>query len=354
MSNLKHILVIEDNWEVREILEEVLDLSGYKVTTAEDGSIGVKMAIETPPDLILCDIMMPKLDGYGVLNILSKKPATSKIPFVFLTAKNEKEDFRRGMNLGADDYITKPFYKDELLQVIETRIKKSTQLNNSFDGTAQGLKRFIDEAKGYEALQKLSKARKIKTLKAKEVIFFEGDFPKYLFFIKKGKVKLIKTNEYGKELIISVLEEGTFFGYTALMTETYYTYGATAMEKGTELSLIPKEDFLQLLFANKDVASQLIKMLANNVVHKEEQLLHLAYSSVRKRVANALVALYEQEQKSGNLEIAILRDDLARIVGAAKESVIRMLTEFKSDGYITISGGEIRVVAIQELKQLNG
>jgi len=351
---MKNILVIEDNFEVREILEEVLDLSGYQVTTAENGSIGAKKALENPPDLILCDIMMPKLDGYGVLNILSKRPATAKIPFVFLTAKNEKEDFRRGMNLGADDYITKPFYKDELLQVIETRLKKSERLTSSFDGTVQGLSRFIDEAKGNAALKQLSEDRRTKTYKAKAPIFFEGDTSKYLYFIKKGKIKLVKTNEYGKELIISMLSAGEFLGYTALMAEESYTYGAVAMEHDTELSLIPKNDFFQLLFANKDVSSQLIKMLANNVIHKEEQLLNLAYSSVRKRVANAVVSLYEQQQKEGDKQqIAILRDDLARIVGTAKESVIRMLTEFKEDGYIQIDGGLITVLDILKLRALN-
>lgn len=351
---MKEILIIEDNWEVREVLEEVLELSGYEVKTAENGAEGVKKALENPPDLIICDIMMPRLDGYGVLNILSKKPNTSNIPFVFLTAKSEKEDFRRGMNLGADDYITKPFYKDELLQVIETRLKKSEKLQNAFDGTMQGLTRFIDEVKGYEALKELSEDRKVKSFKAKTPIFFEGDFPRYLYFVKSGKLKLTKTNEYGKELIINILSEGQFLGYTALITGENYTYGAVVMQNQTELSLIPKEDFLKLLFANKDVSAQLIKMLANNVVNKEQQLLDLAYSSVRKRVANAIVYLHEQQQKENN-QISILRDDLARIVGTAKESVIRMLTEFKEDGFICIhSGGIIEVENIQKLRKLNG
>lgn len=352
---MKKILIIEDNWEVREILEEILDLSGYQVTTAEDGSIGTKKALADPPDLILCDIMMPKLDGYGVLNILSKKPATAKIPFIFLTAKSEKEDFRQGMNLGADDYITKPFHNNELLQVIETRLKKSERLTSSFDGTVQGLSRFIDEAKGYEALKQLSEDRQTKLFKAKVPIFFEGDSAKYLYFLKKGKIKLIKTNDYGKELIISIITPGTFLGYTALIAEEQYTYGAIAMEHDTELSLIPRHAFFQLLFANKDVSSQLIKMLANNVIAKEEQLLNLAYSSVRKRVANAVVTLYDQQQKEGKeKEIAILRDDLARLVGTAKESVIRMLTEFKETGYIKINGGLITVMNISKLRDLNG
>jgi len=350
---MKKILVIEDNQEVREVLEEVLEISGYAVQTAPDGAEGAKKAMNEQPDLIICDVMMPKLDGFGVLNILSKKPETADIPFVFLTAKAEKEDFRRGMNLGADDYITKPFYKDELLQVIETRLKKSDRLKKTFDGTEGGLSRFIDEAKGYEALQKLSIDRKSKSYKAKEAVFFEGDYPKYLYFVQAGKVKLTKTNEYGKEFIIQIINKGSFIGYTPLIAEENYTYGATAMTDDTELSLIPKADFLKLLLGNRDVSSRLIKMLANNIIEKEEQLLNLAYSSVRKRVANAVLDLHEQQQESGKNHIVILRDDLARIVGTAKESVIRMLTEFKEDGYIEIQDGVIRVVDAKKLKAMN-
>ena len=109
---MKKILIIEDNPDVRENLSEILTLSGYEAETAENGRIGVDKAQKNAPDLILCDIMMPELDGYGVLHILSRHHQTADVPFIFLTAKAEKEDFRRGMSMGADDYIAKPF--DEL------------------------------------------------------------------------------------------------------------------------------------------------------------------------------------------------------------------------------------------------
>jgi len=152
---MKKILVIEDNLDVRENLSEILELSGYRVSTAEDGKKGVELAISEKPDLIICDVMMPKLDGFGVLNILSKKSETASIPFIFLTAKAEKTDLRRGMNLGADDYITKPFYKDELLEVINTRLHKTAKLKEKFDKTEKGLKSFIDEVRGLETLNGL-------------------------------------------------------------------------------------------------------------------------------------------------------------------------------------------------------
>lgn len=347
---MKKILVIEDNQEVRENLEEILELSGYEVLAAEDGTIGVDLAITHQPDLILCDVMMPKLDGFGVLNILSKRPETSDIPFIFLTAKAEQSDFRRGMNLGADDYITKPFYKDELLVVVEMRLVKSEKLRKKFDKTEQGLSTFINEAKGFEELKKLSNERKIKVFKRRELIFEEHDYPRYLYFVKSGKIKVFKTNDDGKEYIISVNTNGEFIGYVDLIKDTKYSESAAALED-TEVSLIPKEDFQALLHANRDVASQLIKMLANNVTEKEHQLLQLAYNSVRKRVADALVLLHNKEGKN---EISILRDDLARIVGTAKESVIRMLTEFKEDGYIDIVDGIISIKNQHKLENLIG
>ncbi|MBL7792791.1 MAG: response regulator [Saprospiraceae bacterium] len=347
---MKKILVIEDNADVRENLEEILELSGYDVLLAEDGTVGVEKALKEMPDLILCDVMMPKLDGYGVLNILSKKSQTSNIPFIFLTAKAEKTDFRRGMNLGADDYITKPFYKDELLSVIETRLRKSELVRKQFDRTEQGLSAFINDARGYEELRKLSSERKTKNLKKREMLFEEGDYPRYIYFVKGGNVKVFKTNEDGKEYIITIAGPGDFLGYVDLIKESRHTESAAALEEA-EVSLIPKEDFIALLYANRDVSSQLIKMLANNIAEKEEQLLHLAYNSVRKRVADAVLLLAE---KTDSGDINILRDDLARIVGTAKESVIRMLTEFKEDGYIDIKEGIIVVKNRDKLRNMPG
>lgn len=121
---MKKILLIEDNREMRENTSEILELAGYKVLTAENGKIGVELAQKNLPDLIVCDIMMPVLDGYGVLHLLSKNEDTANIPFIFLSAKAERSDFRKGMEMGADDYVTKPFDDIELLNAIESRLKK--------------------------------------------------------------------------------------------------------------------------------------------------------------------------------------------------------------------------------------
>lgn len=120
---MKKILIIEDNIDVRENTADLLELSNYKVTTAENGKIGVELALKILPDAILCDIMMPELDGYQVLQKLSNNNKTVNIPFIFLTAKTEKIDMHKGINLGADNYLTKPFTEKELLYIIENHLK---------------------------------------------------------------------------------------------------------------------------------------------------------------------------------------------------------------------------------------
>lgn len=118
------ILVIENEESIRENIVELLELEDFETLSAENGKIGVEIAQQFHPDLILCDVMMPELDGYGVIEQLRKKPETMMIPFIFLTAKADKLDIRMGMDMGADDYLTKPFTPVELLNAITTRLKK--------------------------------------------------------------------------------------------------------------------------------------------------------------------------------------------------------------------------------------
>jgi DNA-binding NarL/FixJ family response regulator len=124
---MKKILIIEDEPEMRRNLATVLRLEKYLPLTAENGRVGVELAKKEQPDLILCDVMMPGLDGFGVLQALREDERLALVPFVFLTAKGEKEDLRSGMNFGADDYLTKPVGKADLLKAIEARLQRSEQ-----------------------------------------------------------------------------------------------------------------------------------------------------------------------------------------------------------------------------------
>lgn len=316
--------------------------------TADNGKMGVEKALQEPPDLILCDVMMPELDGFGVLHILSKQAKTSDVPFIFLTAKAEKDDFRKGMSLGADDYITKPFDDVQLLQTIETRLIKSERLRQaSANQTATGFEHFINEARAVEAIQSLSENREVRHYRKKDFVFQEGETPRWLFVLEKGAVKVSKTNDDGRELIVRIASPGEFIGYMALLRESQYPENAVALEDSV-LRLVPREDFFSLVFGNRDVNARFIKLLANHVVEQEEQLISLAYNSVRRRVATTIAHLHEQ----GFKEIHMLREDLAAMAGTAKETVIRTLTDFKSEGLIDIHEGVITILKPDKLARM--
>ncbi len=129
---MKKILVIEDEKQVLSNIVEILTSGGFFPLCAENGILGIELAKGNIPDLIICDIMMPHLDGYGVLAELRSNPPTSTIPFIFLTAKADKTDLRQGMNLGADDYLTKPFRRQELLEAVSSRLVKHETLMQQY------------------------------------------------------------------------------------------------------------------------------------------------------------------------------------------------------------------------------
>lgn len=345
---MKKILVIEDNTNIRENIAEILELANYEVVTAENGKVGVAAAKSEGPDLILCDIMMPELDGYGVIKILSRNPETASIPFIFLTAKSEKGDFRKGMNLGADDYITKPFEEDELLDVIETRLKKSAAIHKDHGSGVEGLKSLIQESRGLSELSDLSNDRKEKKYSKKEEIYREGDYSNYMYLIISGKVKCVKTDTYGKDLVTEIMEAGDYLGYMGLLATEEYHESAVALED-TVVSIIPKQDFLDLIQKNRDVATKFINMLSGNVREKEARLLQLAYAPARERVADILVRLNDSEMDG---ELKISRDDLASMVGTATESLIRMLSEFKKEELIDIERTKIKILDADSLKKI--
>jgi CRP-like cAMP-binding protein len=284
---------------------------------------------------------------------LNQSIETATIPFIFLTAKAEKSDFRRGMNLGADDYLTKPFEDVELMEVIEMRLKKSEQLNKTFENNEQGLRAFINEARGVQELTALSEDREIRLYRKKDPIFYEGSYPKQVYFIHKGKIKICKTNSDGREFIVSLHGQGDFIGYLAMLQNVTYGESAIALEN-TEVSIIPKDDFFTLLHNNRDVANRFIKLLAHNVIENEQRLLELAYNSVRKRVADALLRLQERykEEDKKFFTMAVPRDDLASMVGTAKETVIRTLSDFKAEGLIEIHGSKITIKKTEELEMM--
>jgi CheY-like chemotaxis protein/CRP-like cAMP-binding protein len=349
---MKSILVIDDNKDIRENTAEILELAGYKTITAEHGKKGVELALREKPDLIVCDIMMPELDGYGVLHLLRKNPEAQNIPFIFLTAKTERSDLRKGMEMGADDYVTKPFEDIELLNAIEVRLKKADVMKQKYSLSEQGINQFLKDVKDSGMISQLAEQYTIDGYSKKHTLYQEGKRPRFLYYLVKGKVKGFKTHEDGKDYITDIFSEGDFMGYPALIEDKNYDDSAVVLEDA-EIMQIPKEDFLQMIFGDMNVAVKFIHIITQNVKEKEERLLNLAYSSLRKRVAKALIDLNRKfNEKGGNNPIQISREDIAHYVGTATESLIRTLSDFKAEKLIEIKEGKIRIADLEKLKNL--
>jgi len=350
---MKRILVIDDNNEIRENTAEILDLAGYKTYTAENGKKGVEQALKEKPDLIVCDIMMPDLDGYGVLHLLKKNPDTENIPFIYLTAKTERSDFRKGMEMGADDYITKPFDDLELLRAIEIRLKKSDIVHKSYEEGEKGANDLMRELSDSGMISLEVENYDAEHYSKKQLLYNEGKRPRFLYYVKSGKVKTFRIHEDGKEYITNLYSEGDYLGYIALLENTLYEETAEILED-SEVVAIAKEDFLNAIFNDMTIAGKFIKLITNNVREKEDRLLHLAYDSLRKRVAKALVEISIKFNNPGTdiQQIDISREDIAQYVGTATESLIRTLSDFKSEKLIEIREGKIRILNLDKLKNL--
>lgn len=347
------ILVIEDNAEMCDNIASILKLANYEVDASTSGKQGVESAQTNLPDLIVCDIMMPDLDGYGVLHILNKDPATANIPFIFLTAKIEHRDFRMGMNMGADDYIMKPFDGLELLNAIELRLKKNNLIKTSFRNNIVDINDFLKKTNQLPGFHKIHETKLSRTYKKKDFIYMEGEQPNYLYYIVKGLVKVYKSNHDGKELVTHIHGEGKFLGFVALLENKPNNETAIVL-KEAEVQLITQQDFLTLIYTNKEIARKFISMLSNNLYKVENMLLDLAYQSVRQRVASVLLNLDHQEdtinKKSTN--ILVSRKDISSMVGTSTESLNRTLADFKDEGLIEILEKELRIVLPAKLERI--
>ncbi len=349
---MKVVLLIEDNNEIRENMAEILELAGYETIAASNGKQGFTVAKETKPDIIICDIMMPELDGYGVLHMLQQNPVTQNIPFIFLTAKAEREEFRKGMELGADDYITKPFNGTELLNAVALRLRKSEMFKMNVISALESLNSIINYASETDILQKLTQEGNIHTYEKRKIIYNKGSHATKLYYVQEGVVKTYQNNEDGKDFVTAIYNKGDFFGYIPMLEQTTYKETAEALQD-SEIAVIPRDSFEELLHGNPDVLRKFVELLAKNVVEKEQQLLGLAYNSVRQRVANALIVVYDKYKLEGDHQsINISREDLATIAATARESLTRTLAGFKADQLIDIQRSRIVILDEKRLRNL--
>ncbi|HAT67931.1 MAG TPA: transcriptional regulator [Flavobacteriaceae bacterium] len=345
------ILIIEDDIALRENTAELLELSGYNVITAPNGRIGIEKAEKELPSLIICDIMMPEVDGYGVLENLSQQKETQHIPFIFLSAKTEHKEIRKGMDLGADDYLTKPYEEEELMSAIESRLAKAELLSKANQSQtdltiADDSLRNLNELKNF-----FDDNGEMLKIEKGEIIYSEGQHSNNVYLILKGIVKTHKMDENGKELITTLYKPDDFLGFTSFEENIPYQESATAVED-VEVAAISKQDLKEILGNSKDVTLELVNVLTENLSEIKQQLLQMAYSSVRKKTAQTILQFVKILNKKPNESIKISRYDLANVAGIATESLIRTLSGFKKEGLIEIEGRNIRVLDIESLQKM--
>lgn len=345
---MKRILLIEDDVALRENTAELLELSGYTLETAANGRIGIQKAKSNPPDIIICDIMMPEMDGYSVLQEMIKEERTKHIPFIFLSAKTEHKEIRKGMDLGADDYITKPFEEEELLSAIESRLAKAKILakQSAQPKIEEDEVRNLNQLKNYfwDEGEELS-------FKKGEPIYEKGDRSNHVFLILKGVVKTHTMDANGKELITGLYKADDFLGFTSFEENLPYAETATAVEH-VEVTAISKMQVRDVLMNNREVSLELVNLLTDNLSEIKEQLIQMAYSSVRKKTASTILQFVEIMDTKPDEPIRIMRSDLATTAGIATESLIRTLSYFKKNKLIEIEGRDIRVLDIEGLQEM--
>ncbi len=349
---MKTILLIEDDTALRENTAELLELSDYKVITSPNGKIGIAKAKEEKPDIIVCDIMMPEVDGYGVLEALSYDATTNQIPFIFLSAKTEHKEIRKGMDMGADDYLTKPFEEEELISAIESRLAKAKIIANILqeqssktieDQNDDGLRNLHELKNFFNDHGKLSEYKK------GETIFKEDEHSNKVYLILKGVVKSHKMDESGKELITALYKADDFLGFTSFIDNIPYQESATAVED-CEVAGISKNSLKEILEKSKNISLELMELLTDNLTEIKEQLLQMAYSSVRRKTAQTILQFAQILNKKPEESIKISRNDLASVAGIATESLIRTLSSFKKDGLIEIEGRNIKILDLSGLQ----
>lgn len=344
----KRVLLIEDDKTVRENTEEILTLSEYTVYTAKDGEEGVAKAKAELPDIIVCDVMMPKMDGYDVLTKLAQDESTLEIPFIFLSAKTDHKDIRRGMDLGADDYLTKPFEEEDLINAIESRIAKTEILKAKRASHKTEIKQNLN----IEHFKEQLRTYKTKTFASGKYIYQPGDAATYVYLIKKGVVKTFQVDDSGKELTTGLHKVDSFFGNLIFKKPVVHKEYAAALEDA-EVHLISKQEVQSFLEDNHQVLYDIIDLLDEHLEDTKNQLLDMAYSSVQRKTAQTILLFTERLKRNKLSQIRISRSDLAAVAGIASESLIRTLSKFKKQGILEIEGRNIKIIDFEALENIN-
>jgi CRP-like cAMP-binding protein len=349
---MRKILLIANDPAIRAMTTDILALAHYQVLLAQDGKNGVELAEAEHPDVIITELAMSGLDGYGVMHLLQSYPWFYNTLFIVLCAACDKTELRRAMSMGADDVIIKPFDGTELLSCIEVRSKKREWLSKNNGHAVVPVSQPTQTEK--ELMMHLISDRNIDRYNRRQLIYKRGDRPTKLFYLINGKARSFNTHPDGKDLAIDLYGPGDFLGYADILKNHNYVESVETIDY-VELAVIPRGDFEQLVFQNTVFARRFIDLVVTRSKMMEQRLLWMAYHTLRQKVAAALLHLMD---KYGNgsqepFEINLNRSIFASIAGTATESSIRTLGEFRSEKLIELeTDGTIRVLNQKRLAQL--
>ena len=342
---MTQLLLVEDNKSRRKNILTTLEMAQYKIDTATSIQGCIKKALTSKPQLIICNADLHNKNGHTIESFIDKYPLLRNTPLLFFSDGPGKRTESVRLNDAVIRFVDHPFTSTSLLKAVEEVL---TARAVNMPG-----KENIEPITAKMTLAEFANNREIQHVKKKHAIYMEGNHPLRLFYIQRGKVKTIKTNNEGKELTIGLYNEGEFLGYPALLEGTNYKDTAVAMED-CELSIIPKEEFGELMQTNRQAAGEFTRLLARDFSEKEEQLVGIAYNSLRKRVADALMTLQQKFFKASKTPFSmhISREDLANLAGTATESLIRTLSDFKNEKLIEIKKGNIIIRDAGRLQRL--
>ena len=350
---MKKILVIEDNPDIRDNISEFLALEGYEVFSSASGKSGLEIAFAEKPDLILCDIIMPNLDGYAVLYLLSKNKDTMNIPFMFLTARNEKSNIQKGLGLGATNYLVKPFTEDELLDAMKLGLQKISQTGTTHSCPEIELINFINDARNQYHIPLSKDGIRSKTYGKDELIFKRGDQPAAAYYLIKGEIKSYLLNDKDSQFTTNRHRNGEFFGYLAIMEGTEHEDNALTEEESSLIE-ISSYDFLKLMHYDDALGKRFIKLLSGQNLPKEERLISLSYYSIRRRIIEKLLLLAKEidlrERELELMDILEEKSDMNPELNYGHTASV--LNDLKNDHLINIKEGKISIREEMKLQRI--
>lgn len=300
------ILIIEDEPQIRDIIQEILECEGYRTLEAANGLAGLQLAQQSPPDLIVCDVMMPELDGFDVLQGIRQDPGIGSIPMIFLTAKTDRASVRKGMNLGADDYITKPFTHLELLSAIDARLKKQELITQHYTQAIQGLEAGLNALTYYDYLTQLPNRRLLaEQFRHVQAERQSADTLDALLLIGIDRFEWIRStlgSPFSDQLILAITQQLSAHRYMG-----NYAMAMLARIEADQFAIVPRN-----IKCRQDLdqfAQQLLEILLEPFFVDDQEICITpsmgmtcypqGSSEIETLISNAEVAMYQAKEQTG-------------------------------------------------------